>query len=116
MKNIEIELKFPLLNYQTVESYLLVNGNFTYESFQHDVYFNPPNRNFVENLDNVCEWLRLRISTDKAQINYKDWQPHNEKVKTHCIEFETKIESYEQFHNILLALNFVELIEVKKTS
>jgi len=113
-KNIEIELKFPLLNSQEVESFLQSKGDFKYESFQHDVYLNPPHRNFLANKDNVCEWLRLRVSKGQAQINYKDWLPHSEKIKTHCNEYETRVDSYDQLKLILDALNFEFLIEVKK--
>ncbi len=114
-KNVEIELKFQLLNTTTVVSYLSKNADFQYESFQHDVYYNAPHRDFLANKDNISEWLRIRIEKDKAQINYKDWQPHDKAIKTHCKEFETGVESYEQLTHILNALDFQQLVEVKKT-
>lgn len=113
--NIEIELKFPLLNFQEVEKKLNLLGKFKYESYQSDYYLNPPHRNFLENKDNVCEWLRLRKSNNKVQINYKDWLPHNQKIKTHCTEYETNIDSFDNFYNILKALNFTDLVTVEKT-
>ncbi len=114
-KNIEIELKFKLSNTKEVVDFLSQNAEFKYESFQHDVYYNAPNRDFLENEDNISEWLRVRVEKDKAQINYKDWQPRDQSIKTHCIEFETGVESYEQLSLILKALDFKKLIEVKKT-
>jgi adenylate cyclase class 2 len=114
VKNVEIELKLPLLNGSEVEKFLAKNAEYKYESNQHDLYFNPPHRDFLANKDNVNEWLRIRLSGDKAQINYKDWQPHDKKLKTHCQEFETNVDSYEQLDEILKALNFIKLIEVKK--
>lgn len=115
MSNIEIELKFPLLNSNDVQKYLNKKAKFKFESFQHDIYFNPPHRNFLEHKDNVCEWFRIRVSNQKAEINYKDWLPHDVKIKTHCNEYETEVSSYDQLRNILDKLNFIKLIEVKKT-
>lgn len=114
-KNIEIELKFKLHNAGAVEAYLTANAAHQYTSFQHDVYFNPPHRDFLQDQTNISEWLRIRVQPDKAQINYKDWQPRDNPVKTHCIEYETDVASYEQLRHILDALNFSQLIEVKKT-
>lgn len=113
--NVEIELKLPLQNSKEVELLLRKVATFKYESFQHDVYFNAPHRNFLENSDNVNEWLRIRVAGGKAQVNYKDFQPHASKIKTHCKEYEANVDSYEQLYHILDALNFTRLIEVKKT-
>jgi adenylate cyclase class 2 len=114
-KNTEIELKLPLTNGDVLQKLLNSKAKFKYESFQHDVYYNAPHRDFLENSDNVNEWFRIRVAEGKAQINYKDWQPHDEKIKTHCKEFEANVDSYEQLSEILNALNFIKLIEVKKT-
>lgn len=114
-KNVEVELKFKLQNPDSVVEFLNKNAEFQYESFQHDVYYNAPHRDFLENSANISEWLRVRIEKDKAQINYKDWQPRESSVKTHCKELETGVDSYEQLSLILEALNFTRLIAVKKT-
>ncbi len=114
-KNIEVELKFPILNGNNIEDFLTQKATFKYESFQHDVYYNAPHRDFLENNNNVSEWLRIRVAKGEAQINYKDWQPRDKKIKTHCKEFEANVDSYEQLKEILNALNFTKLIEVKKT-
>jgi adenylate cyclase class 2 len=113
--DVEIELKLPLTNSKEVEALLNKQADFQYESFQHDVYYNAPHRNFLENTDNVNEWLRVRLTEGKAQINYKDFQPHDTKVKTHCIEYEAGVDSEDQLGKILEALNFVKLVDVKKT-
>jgi len=114
-KNIEVELKLKLLNTDAVVAFLTPHADFKYKSFQHDIYYNAPGRDFLENQDNISEWFRIRIEKDKAQINYKDWQPRNNPIKTHCKEYETDVQSYEQLRPILDALNFKKLIEVKKT-
>ena len=76
-KNIEVELKFKLLNRAPVEKFLASQADFKYESLQHDIYYNAPDRDFLANQGNISEWLRIRVEGDKAQINYKDWQPRD---------------------------------------
>lgn len=110
----EIELKLPLKNGKDVINFLNQNGKFKYENYQDDSYYNPAHRDFLENKDNVSEWLRIRKDGDKALITYKDWQPHETRIKTHAIEYETGIDSYDQVEKIFDALNFRKLIHVKK--
>lgn len=113
--DLEIELKLPLVNSKEVEAFLNKEATFRYESLQHDRYFNAPHRNFLADSDNVNEWFRVRLTGDKAQINYKDFQPHDSNIKTHCKEYEADVSSYDQLAHILEALNFTKLIDVKKT-
>lgn len=115
MKNTEVELKFKLLNVGDVEGFFTDNAQFEYKSFQHDIYYNAPHRDFLADESNISEWFRIRVEGDKAQINYKDWQPRENPVKTHCKEYETNVESLDQLTLILNALDFKKLIEVKKT-
>jgi len=112
--SIEIELKFPLLNYSEIICRLNEIAIFKYESQQVDYYYNAPHRDFVKNPQNINEWLRLRVSNDKVELNYKDWQPHNEIIKTYCKEYEIKVSSFEGLQSILEALNFKPLITVDK--
>jgi adenylate cyclase class 2 len=114
MSDVEIELKLPLKNRKEVEALLNKLADFKHKSFQHDAYYNAPHRDFLENSDNVNEWFRVRLSEGEAQINYKDFQPHDAKIKTHCIEYEANVDSEDQLNKILEALNFVRLIDVKK--
>jgi len=113
-KDIEIELKFPLKNAHYVIDFLTKEAEFKYEKSQHDVYYNHSSRDFLKDNDNVNEWLRIRVSGDEAEINYKDWQPHDAKVKTHCPDSATTVSSYDQLGKILNALDFKKMIEVKK--
>jgi adenylate cyclase, class 2 len=112
---VEIELKLPLRNGKQVEAFLNKKAEVAYTSFQHDMYYNAPHRDFLQDTNNVNEWFRIRLAEGKAQINYKDWLPHDTKAKTHCKEFEANVDSYEQLRQILDALNFSKLIDVKKT-
>lgn len=112
--NIEIELKLPLLNAEKVRAYLKSHGKHSYTSEQRDIYYNAPHRDFLANPDEVNEWFRVRVEKDKAHLNYKDWQPHDTAIKTHAIEYETNLDSFEQLSNILNALDFTKLVEVNK--
>jgi len=113
--NVEIELKLPLHNAKELMASLNGRAKFEYEASQHDAYYNAPHRDFLADKDNVNEWLRIRLAGDRAQVNYKDFQPHDSKTKTHCIEHEADVSSAEQLTRILAALDFVKLVDVKKT-
>lgn len=112
--DVEIELKLPLKNREAVIDFLHNKAKFKYEKQQHDTYFNAPHRDFLQDPDNVDEWLRIRIAGETAQINYKDWQPHDKREKTHCTEYETEVASSDQLLKIFTALNFVKITDVKK--
>jgi adenylate cyclase, class 2 len=112
--DIEIELKFPLKNGEELVTFLDKRASFKKESRQHDIYYNPPDRDLLKNPKDVNEWFRVRLNGDSAQINYKDFQPHGERLKTHCIEYETDVASYDQLEKILRALGFTKLTDVKK--
>lgn len=113
--DVEIELKFPIHNSNRVIDFLNQNAEFKHEKRQHDIYYNHPSRDFLADKTDVNEWFRIRIGGDEAEVNYKDFQPHGAKMKTHCIEYETAVSSYDQLSKILDALGFRELIAVKKT-
>ncbi len=110
MNNIEIELKFPLLNKHEVIDYLNENAVFSYEKDQHDIYYNAPHRNFLTNPNRIDERLRIRIMEDNnAEITYKDCSPWE-----YFNELETTIWSYQTMKEIFSVLNFKEIAEVKK--
>lgn len=113
--DIEIELKFPIYNADQVINFLEQNAKFKHIKRQHDIYYNHPSRDFLADNENVNEWFRIRVSGDEAELNYKDFQPHGAKMRTHCIEYETAVTSYDQLSKILDALDFKELITVKKS-
>lgn len=111
---VEIEIKLPIFNGDEVIAFLQKNGTFLHESSQLDEYYNLPHRDLLANPQDVTEWFRIRVSNGQAQINYKDFQPHGAKIKTHCKEYEANVDSYDHLSEILTALNFTKLVEVKK--
>jgi adenylate cyclase class 2 len=111
--NIEIEVKFPLLNAQEVLSWLGKNAKPKYESRQLDEYFNAPHRDFFAG-DRVDDWLRLRREANgKCSINYKHWH-QTETESFYCDEFESGVESPDNMRKILTALQFKPLVKVDK--
>jgi len=113
MENIEVELKFPLLNSEELIgklSRLIGSGNGS--ELQKDTYYVPAHRNFLEKKP-VSEWLRLRESKEGFSLNYKKY--HNEEGDAvSCDEFESKVENLEAMKKLLESLDFEEIVCVSK--
>lgn len=111
--NIEIEVKFPLINPNEVLEWLKKNAEKKYESRQVDEYFNAPHRNFFEKTK-IDDWLRLRQEEGgKYSINYKHWHQTEEK-SFYCDELESEVSSIENMRKILISLQFDPVIKVDK--
>jgi len=114
LKNIEVELKFPLLNHKEIIEKLKSIAKLEKErDFQKDIYFNPAHRDFLSKKP-VSEWLRLRESKKGFSLNYKKWHNEDGTKTVSCDEFETKIENLEALKKLFGNLNFKELISVEK--
>ena len=114
MKNIEVELKFPLLNKdELIKKLNKVAKLEKEEDYQKDVYYIPIHRNFLDKKP-VSEWLRLRETKKGFSINYKNWHKKDNPKTVSCDEFETKIESIESIKKILKCLDFNEIVTVEK--
>ncbi|MDD5254078.1 MAG: class IV adenylate cyclase [Candidatus Nanoarchaeia archaeon] len=113
MENIEIELKFPLLNTEELVKKLKLTSKFEKESNEKDYYYNLPHRNFLEKKP-ISEWLRIRESKKGFSLNYKNW--HNKEGNcVSCDEFETKIDDINSLKRIFKNLGIKDLIVVDKT-
>ena len=113
MKDIEIEIKVKIEHSNSLLDFLERNAKFQKEQQQVDEYFLPSHRDFTE-VRPVKEWLRLRDSSGKKSINYKNWH-HDDDGKSHyCSEYETEIEDLNQLKKILDALNFKSVVTVDK--
>lgn len=76
-QDIEIEIKFPLLNVEEVIKTLNKEGKLlSKDVFQKDTYFTPIHRNFLD-VKYPFEWLRLRESKKGTFITYKHFYPEN---------------------------------------
>lgn len=111
----EVEMKFKVKNSKEIWQIL---GNIDAEKlidqeYQCDTYFVPSHRNFFEE-DIISEWLRLRKTSTKEQINYKRWLPIGEKIQTHCEEYESDVTDGYALRKILEYMDFQEIIRVEK--
>lgn len=114
-QDIEIEIKFPLLNPVEVKKFLEENSEaISKDVFQKDTYFIPAHRDFLEP-EFPYEWLRLRETNKGNSITYKHFYPENAEKTDYCDEFETKFENAESLKKILLALDMKEVIVVEKS-
>ncbi len=114
MKDIEIEIQVNIENSKPLTDFLNKNACFQKENHQVDDYFSPAHRDFT-GVRPVKEWLRLRNSSGKYSINYKNWHFDDKEKSHYCDEYETEIEDGAQLKNILKVLNFKPLVKVDKT-
>ena len=113
MKNIEIEIQVNIENTKPLIDFLEKNAEFKKETRQIDEYFSPAHRNFI-GVRPVKEWLRLRDSSGKYSINYKNWYFDEDGKSHYCDEYETKVEDIDQIKKILDVLNFKSIVKVDK--
>lgn len=115
MKNLEVEICFPLKNAAVLKKKLnKIARAEKKDVYQKDVYYLLAHRDFTKQKP-IDEWLRLRRSARGDSINYKHW--HNAPGKPHavsCDEFETKVEDISSLEKILKACDFQELVTVAK--
>lgn len=114
MSDIEIELKFPLKNPEEVISFLESNADKDGGAlYQKDTYYTPTHRNFMAP-QFPYEWLRLRETETRAELNYKHFYPEGAKRTDYCDEFESEVADIDQIQKILSALNMTEIAIVEK--
>jgi len=113
MNNIEIEIQVKIEKDKNLKEFLKKNASFRKEVHQADEYFSPNNENYLESRP-IKKWLRLRSSNEVFSITYKNYYFDKNGKSTYCDEYETKIESIENFRKIFKALNFKSLIIVDK--
>ena len=115
LKHIEVELKFPLSDYESLISKLnSLAKSEKREDYQKDTYYIPHHRNFLDKKP-ISEWLRLRESKKGFSLNYKHWHNEDGKNTTSCDEFQTSITDIFALEKILESLNFKKIIVVEKT-
>lgn len=111
--SIEVEIQVQVENTQKLLAFLKKNGLFLGEKRQVDKYFTPAHRDFTK-VRPINEWLRLRDSSGKFSINYKNWHQEKDGRTHYCDEYESPIENLEQLERIFKALNAKLLIAVDK--
>ncbi len=117
MKNkkfIEIEIQVQLEKVKNLLKFLKKNAKFIGKEHQIDSYFTPAHRNFLAKKP-IKEWLRLRNSSGKYSVNYKNWYYDKNGKSDYCDEFETEIKDIEALEKMFKALNVKPLTVVDKT-
>ncbi len=106
---IEIELKFRISDANQLQQKLLGAGFTKIDTkIQKDTYFNSPMRDFAK----TDEALRIRIIDDFAELTYKGRKfSSNSKSR---VELNTQVSSPNELKEILLALDFREVLTVEK--
>lgn len=113
MSDIEIEIQVKIENSGALLAFLEENADFQSEQHQIDEYFSPAHRDFFDKRP-INEWLRLRNSSGRYSINYKDWHTDEDGKSRYCDEYESEIDSLEQVEKIFKVLNFKSMIIVDK--
>jgi predicted adenylyl cyclase CyaB len=111
--NREIEIQVQVESTKKLLTYLKKNGKFVGKQHQIDQYFVPPHRDFAS-IRPINEWLRLRNSSGKYSINYKNWHRDTDGRSHYCDEYESPIGNLAQLQNIFSALNIIPLVTVDK--
>jgi adenylate cyclase, class 2 len=112
--NKEIEIQVQIENSKDLKAFLKRKARFIGEERQIDKYFSPKHRDFLK-VRPVVEWLRLRDSSGKLSINYKNWHVDKEGRSHFCDEYETPIGSIKQLENIFAPLGINRITVVDKT-
>lgn len=113
MTDIEIEIQVRIENSKPLIEFLEKNADFQWEKHQVDEYFSPAHRNFLEPRP-IKEWIRLRDSSGKYSINYKNWQYDEDGKSNYADEYETEVEDIEQLKKIFNVLDFKSIVIVDK--
>lgn len=112
-ENKEIEVRVKIENSENLLNFLKEKATFTGEKHQIDKYFTPAHRNFL-GIKPASEWLRLRDSSGKYFITYKNWHYEADGKSHFCDEYETKVDSLGQLEKIFGVLNMKEVVVVDK--
>ncbi|MCX6761172.1 MAG: class IV adenylate cyclase [Candidatus Nealsonbacteria bacterium] len=113
MNNIEIEIQVNIENSKPLIEFLEKSAEFKKESRQIDEYFSPAHCNFTS-VRPIKEWLRLRDSSGRCSINYKNFHYDENGKSLYCDEYESQIGDLNNLKKTLEALNFKFLVKVDK--
>jgi len=108
-KVLEIEVKAPITNLQTIKNRIKeIGGKILFKGQQIDIYFQHPCKNFEE----TDEALRIRKIGEEAYLTYK-----GSRIKSNLkarLEIETPIPDFNSMKKILLKLGFKPVMEIRK--
>lgn len=110
----EIEIRFELNNRLLLENWL--NGNATHMGTSHqvDTYYDNSFHSFINDMEHIYKWLRIREENNRTTFNYKHWLPEGQIIRSYCDEFEVEVSSAQELKEILSNLGFSVFIVVDK--
>ncbi|WBB74744.1 class IV adenylate cyclase [Micromonospora sp. WMMD1128] len=116
MKYIEIEQKFVLHDADALRAKLReIDARPTSPRVQRDTYLRPPYQT-MEQVDQLDHWLRVRQEDDgSSSINFKRKLDLGPTSATNYHEYESRVTDAEAVLHILDELDFVRIVEVRKT-
>ncbi len=113
-RNKEIEIRAQIEWDEELLVFLQKNATFEGEKEQSDEYFVPAHRDFLA-ANPINEWLRLRSSSGKASIAYKNWHREADGKALYCDELETLVGDLGQMKKIFEVLDMKSIVLVEKT-
>jgi len=109
----EIEIQVQIEKGRKLLAFLKKEAKFCGQSDQIDNYFVPIHRNFTK-VRPIKEWLRLRNSSGKNTINYKNWH-YDKNGRSHFAdEYESEISDPRKMKGIFKALDMKPIVTVHK--
>ncbi len=113
-KNIEVEIKYRVRDEKKFRNWLKKHTKKLYDKKQIDEYFTPSHKNYFDE-EFPYEYFRLRKTGDQYSTAYKRFYTiPGTREHSHCDEYETDIQSGEQFRKLLIALGFKPIVVVDK--
>lgn len=114
-KEIEVKLRIDDLDFfNQLISKVELSGIKTENIHQHDIYYSPKNRNYMDE-KYPYKWLRLRYLNDGcAEICFKHFFPEGAEHHTYCNEYQSKISDPIAIANIFSELELQVIADVEK--
>lgn len=108
--NIELEIKIKINEkmYNYLKQLLKDKAKFLNESKQHDIYYQPIHRKFL-NSQRVKEWLRIGKRGNKNILTYKNYHDN-----VYCDEYEVEIDDINNLDKIFEILGLEKIAVVDK--
>lgn len=118
-KNIEIEIRLWLKDPRPLVRWLKNKATLLETAEQTDIYLDPPDKSYIftdnQRLKDADEWLRVRISDNKASACYKKWYRDKKTgVSLYANEIETPVANGPKLLDIFRRVGFQKTAVVKK--
>ncbi|MBI3963849.1 MAG: class IV adenylate cyclase [Candidatus Kerfeldbacteria bacterium] len=114
MRDLEVELTFPLLNPEALTAFLKDRATAERSDLsQKDTYYTPAHRNFIA-AKPISDWLRIRETPNGASVTFKHWHNKEDPESVVADEYETSIGDADALHAVFRALDMQPIVTVEK--